>query len=98
LVTSYSDVVALLKSSEIDPMIRLVLIAIGVEPEYKSVAISLFGWGPKGEPYASIAAESKVTNFFRLLKLIWRPDSSMIAIRVEPEYRCIARSLSRWGS
>jgi hypothetical protein len=41
LVTSCSDVVAFLKSSEIDPVIRLVLIAIGVEPEYISLARSL---------------------------------------------------------
>jgi hypothetical protein len=81
LVTSCSDVVDFLKSSKTDPVIGLVLIAIGVDPEYRSVSRSLFRWGPKGEPNTPIAAESEVTNFFRLLKLIWRSDSSMIAIR-----------------
>jgi hypothetical protein len=93
LVTSYSDVVAFLKSSETDPAIRLILIDIGVEPEYRSIARSLSGRGPKGDPNALIAAESEVTNFFRPLKLIWRSNSS----RVEPEYRSVARSLSGWG-
>jgi hypothetical protein len=68
LVTSCSDVVAFLKSS--DPVIGLVLIAIGIESEYRSVARSLNRKGPKGESNAPITAESKVMNFFRLLKLI----------------------------
>jgi hypothetical protein len=51
-------------------MIGLVLIAIGVEPEYRSITRSLSGWGPKGEPNALIAAESEVMDFLRLLKLI----------------------------
>jgi hypothetical protein len=46
------------------------MIAIGVEPEYKSVARSLSGWGSKGEPNAPIAAKSEIPNFLRLLKLI----------------------------
>jgi hypothetical protein len=33
-------------------MIGLVLIAIEVEPEYRSVTRSLSEWGPKGEPNA----------------------------------------------
>jgi hypothetical protein len=70
LVTSCSDVVDFLKSSEIDPVIRLVLIAIGVEPEYRFIARSLYRWGPKGVSNVPIAAKSKITNFFRLLKLI----------------------------
>jgi hypothetical protein len=73
------------------------LIAIGVEPEYRSVTRSLSGWGLKGEPNALIAAESEMTDLLRWLKSAWRSDSSMIAIRVKPEYRSIARSLSRWG-
>jgi hypothetical protein len=84
LVTSYSDVVAFLKLSETDPAIGLVLIAIGVEPEYRSVSRSLSGWGPKGESNAPIVVESKMADLLRLLKLIWQPDSSIIAIRVEP--------------
>jgi hypothetical protein len=70
LVTSCSDVVTFLKLSKTDRVIGLVLIAIGVEPEYRSVATSLSGRGPKGEPNAPIAVESEVTDFFRLLKLI----------------------------
>jgi hypothetical protein len=46
------------------------LIAIGVETEYRYVSISLSRWGPKREPDAPIAAESEVTDFLRLLKLI----------------------------
>jgi hypothetical protein len=86
-----------LKSSETDLAIGLILIAIGLESEYRSVARSLSGWGPTGESNALIAAESEVTNFFRLLKLIWRSDSSIIAIGVKPEYRSVAKFLSRWG-
>jgi hypothetical protein len=50
--------------------IGLILIAIGIESEYRSVTRSLSGWGPKGELNAPIAAESEVVDFFRLLKLI----------------------------
>jgi hypothetical protein len=74
------------------------LIAIRVEPEHKSVSRSLFGWGPKGESNAPIAAESEMTDLLRLLKLIWQSDMSMLAIGVELEYRSITRSLSGWGS
>jgi hypothetical protein len=56
-----------LKSSENDPTIGLISIAIEVETEYRYVARSLSRRGPKGEPNALIAAESKVTNFFRPL-------------------------------
>jgi hypothetical protein len=51
--------------SEIDSAIELVLIAIGVETEYRSV----------------ITAESEIMNFLRLLKPVWQSNSSMIAIR-----------------
>jgi hypothetical protein len=70
------------------------LIAIGVEPEYRSIARSLSGQGPNGEPDALIATESEITYLLRRLKLIWRSDSSMIAIGVEQEYISVARSLS----
>jgi hypothetical protein len=70
LVTSYNDVVAFFKLSETDPTIALVLITIRVELEYRSVARSLSEWGPKGDPNCPNAAESEVTNFIRLLKLI----------------------------
>jgi hypothetical protein len=73
------------------------LIAIGVEPEFRSIARSLSRWGPKGEPDAPIATESEIVDLVRMLKLIRRSDSSMIAIRVEPEYRSVGRSLSGWG-
>jgi hypothetical protein len=48
----------------------LSMLAIRVEPEYRSVTRSLSGWGPKGELNAPIAAESEVVDFLRLLKLI----------------------------
>jgi hypothetical protein len=79
------------------PTIRLVLIAIGVETEYRSVSRSLSGWGPKREPNAPIAAESEMTNLLRLSKLIWQSDMSILAIGVEAEYRSVTRSLSGWG-
>jgi hypothetical protein len=73
------------------------LIAIEVEPEYRSVSRSLSGWGPKTKPNAPISAESKMKDLLRLLKLIWQPDSSMLSIGVEREYRSVTRSLSGWG-
>jgi hypothetical protein len=79
------------------PAIELVLRAIGVESEYRSISRSLSRWGPKGEPNAPIATESEMTNLLRLLKLIWQPDLSMLAIGVEPEYRYVTRSLFGWG-
>jgi hypothetical protein len=48
----------------------LSILAIGVETEYRYVTRSLYGWGPKGEPNAPIAANSEVEDFLRLLKLI----------------------------
>jgi hypothetical protein len=41
------------------------IIAIGVEPEYRSVRISLSGWDPKGESNATITTGSEVTDFLR---------------------------------
>jgi hypothetical protein len=61
------------------------LIAIGVESEYRSVSKSLSGWGPKGESNVPIAAESEMIDLLRLLKLIWQPGLSMLAIEVELE-------------
>jgi hypothetical protein len=78
-------------------MIGLVLIAIRVEPEYRFVSRSFSGWDPKGESNTPITAESEMTDLVRLLKLIWQPDLSMLAIGVEPEYRSVTRSLSGWG-
>jgi hypothetical protein len=80
------------------PAIRLIFIAIGVEPEYRSVSRSLSGWGPKGEPNAPFVAEGEMMDLLRLLKLIWQPNLSMLAIGVELEYRSVTRSLSGWGS
>jgi hypothetical protein len=74
------------------------LIAIGVETEYKSVTRSLFGHGPKGEPDAPITVERVITDLLRRLMLIRRLDLCMLSIRVEPEYRFVAGSLSRWGT
>jgi hypothetical protein len=39
------------------------MLAIGEEVKYRFVARSLFGWGPKGEPNASITAVSEVVDF-----------------------------------
>jgi hypothetical protein len=78
-------------------VIRLILIAIGVEPEYRSVSRSLSGWGLKGESNAQIVAESEMTDLLSLLKLIWQPDLSMLAIGVEEKYRYVIRSLSGWS-
>jgi hypothetical protein len=83
--------------SRTDLTIGLVLIAIGVEPEYRFVSRSLSGWSPKGELNAPIAIESEMTDLLRLLKLIWQPDLSMLAIEVESEYISVTRSLSEWG-
>jgi hypothetical protein len=47
------------------------MIAIGVEPEYRPVARSLFGWSHKGEHNAPIAAESEIMDFLR-----WRHSFS----------------------
>jgi hypothetical protein len=41
------------------------MFATRVEPEYRSIARPLSGWGPKGEPNTSIAAESEVAGFLR---------------------------------
>jgi hypothetical protein len=46
------------------------MLAIRIETEYRSVTRSLSGWGSKVEPNAPITAESEVTDFLRLLKLI----------------------------
>jgi hypothetical protein len=78
-------------------VIVLIFIAIVVEPDYRSVSISLSGWGPKGESNAPIATESEMTDLLRLLKLIWQSDMSMFSIGVEPDYRSVTRSLSVWG-
>jgi hypothetical protein len=75
------------------PTIGLILIAIGVESEYRSITRSLSGWGPKGEHNASITTDSEVTGFLRLLKLIWRSDSSMIAIAARSEVTDFLRLL-----
>jgi hypothetical protein len=79
------------------PTIGLILIVIGVEPEYRYVSRSLYRWGPKGEPNAPIAAESKMPDLLRLLRLIWQLDLSMLTIGVETEYRFVTRLLSGWG-
>jgi hypothetical protein len=70
------------------------LIAIEIEPEYRSVSRPLSGLGPKGELNAPIVAESEMRDLLRLLKLIWQPDMFMLAIGVDPEYRSVTRSLS----
>jgi hypothetical protein len=36
-------------------------------------------------------------DLLRLLKLIWQPDLSILAIGLKTEYRYVTRPLSRWG-
>jgi hypothetical protein len=96
-IAAESEMMNLLRLLKLIWQPDLSMLAIGVVPEYRSVTRSLSGWGPKGEPNAPIAAESEMMDLLRLLKLIWQPDLSMLAIRVEPEYRSITRSLSGWG-
>jgi hypothetical protein len=66
---------------------------MALRPECRSVARSLSGRGPKGESDASITAGSEIVDLLRRLNLIRRSDSFIIAIRVEAEYRSVARSL-----
>jgi hypothetical protein len=73
------------------------LIAIGAEPECRSIARSLSGRGPKGEPDAPITAEREIADLLMSLKLIRRSELSMLTIEVELEYRSVATSLSGWG-
>jgi hypothetical protein len=47
------------------------MIAIRVEPKYRFVTRSLSGRSHKAEPNAPITAKSEVTDFLKLLKLIW---------------------------
>jgi hypothetical protein len=98
LIIAESEIVNLVRRLKLIRRSNSSILAIGVELEYRSVARSLSGWGPKGEPNALIIAGREVTDFLRRLKLIRRSDSSMITIKVELEYRSVARSLSGWGS
>jgi hypothetical protein len=41
------------------------MLAIGIEAEFRYVAISFFGWGLKGELNAPITAEREVVDFLR---------------------------------
>jgi hypothetical protein len=41
------------------------MVTIGVEAEYISIAKSLYGRGPNGEPNALIATERKFADFLR---------------------------------
>jgi hypothetical protein len=69
LITSCSDVIDFLKSSEIDPVIGLILIAIRVEPEYRSISTSLSRRNPKGEPNTPIVAESEMADLFKAVEV-----------------------------
>jgi hypothetical protein len=51
-------------------MIGLVLIAIELELQYRTIARSLSERGPKGEPDAPVAVGSEITDLLRQLKLI----------------------------
>jgi hypothetical protein len=54
-----SEIAYLLKRLKLIRRLNSSMIAIEVESEYRSVAISLFRWGHKGEPNAPITAETE---------------------------------------
>jgi hypothetical protein len=64
-ITAESEMMNLLKLLKLIWQLDLSMLAIGVEPDYRSVTKSLSGWGPKGELNASITAESEVVDFLR---------------------------------
>jgi hypothetical protein len=70
LIAAESEMTDLLRLLKLIWQRDMSMLAIGVETEYRSVTRSLSGWGPKGELNASIAAESEVADFLRLLKLL----------------------------
>jgi hypothetical protein len=69
-IAAESEMTDLLRLLKLICQPDLSMLAIGVEVEYRSVSRSFFGWGPKRESNAPITAESEVTDFLRLLKLI----------------------------
>jgi hypothetical protein len=69
-ITAESEMTDLLRLLKLIWQLDLSMLAIGVEPEYRSVSRSLSSWSPKGEPNAPITAESEVVDFLRLLQLI----------------------------
>jgi hypothetical protein len=69
-IAAGSEMTDLLKLLKLIWQPDMSILSIGVEPEYRYVTRSFSGLGPKGELNAPIAAESEVTDFLRLLKLI----------------------------
>jgi hypothetical protein len=92
-IATESEMMDLLRLLKLIWQPDLSMLGIGVELEYRSVTRLLFGWGPKGESNAPIAAESEVMDFLWLLKLIWRSDSSMIATAIGSEITDFLRLL-----
>jgi hypothetical protein len=70
LIAAESEMTDLLRLLKLIWQLDLSMLAIGLEPEYRSISRSLSGWGPKGEPNTPIATECEVTDFLRLLMLI----------------------------
>jgi hypothetical protein len=65
LITAESEIVDLVRRLKLIRGSDSSIIAIGVEPEYRSVRRSLSGWDPKGESIATITTGSEVTDFLR---------------------------------
>jgi hypothetical protein len=97
LITAESEILNLLRRLKLIRWSDSFMIDIGVEIEYRSVSRSLFGWGSKGEPNVRSPLRARLRVYLKLLKLVWWPDSSTVANRVEPDYRFVAISLFGWG-
>jgi hypothetical protein len=64
-ITAESEITDLLRRLKLTQRSDSSMIAIGVEPDYGSVAIPLSRWGPKGELNAPITTESEVVDYLR---------------------------------
>jgi hypothetical protein len=69
-ITAESEIMDLLRTLKLIRLSDSSMLAIGVESDYRSVARSLFRWGPKGESNALITVGNEVTDFLRRLKLV----------------------------
>jgi hypothetical protein len=67
------------------------------EPEYRSVARSIFGGDPEGESYALVTFCNYVVAFLKLSETDPTIGLILIAIEIEACYRSVARSLSERG-
>jgi hypothetical protein len=70
------------------------LIAIEVEPEYRSISRSLSGWGPKGDPNAPDHHWERDDRFVEAIEADLPIGSVHVSYQVEAEYKSVTRSLS----